>query len=48
MDEYSEPDPEFTCDASFKDLGIQKDMIVDYLLDHGVLPSDFHKKVYAN
>ena len=39
---YSEPDPNFVCRASFKDLDICKEQIVDRLLNKGILPHNFH------
>ena len=42
VDKYSEPDPNFICKTSFKDLGIEKEQIVNKLVEKGVLPTDFH------
>lgn len=42
IDNYSEPDPNFMCKTSFKELGIEKKEIVSKLVEKGVLPPDFH------
>lgn len=41
IDMYSEPDPKFVSKSSFKELGLDKEMVVDTLLKEKVLPSNF-------
>ena len=38
---YSKPDPKFTSKLNFKDLGINKEDIIDRLIQKKVLPTDF-------
>jgi hypothetical protein len=40
--EHTEPDPKFVNKISFKDLGITKDMIVEKLIQVGILPPNFY------
>ena len=42
VDNFSEPDKKFRCDGSWKDYGIDKEMVIDRLVDKRVLPHNFH------
>jgi hypothetical protein len=37
-----EPDPSFTCRLSFKDLGLNKELIIEKFLESKILPSNFY------
>ena len=39
---YNEPDPDFTCSISFKELGIGKEDVINKLLETGLLPKNFY------
>jgi len=41
----TEPDPKFVNKISFKDLGITKDMIIQRLVQQGILPPNFYSIV---
>lgn len=45
---FTEPDPNFTCTLSFKELGITKDQVVQRLLDVGILPYNFRELTYES
>lgn len=42
IDMYSNPDPNFISKNSFKELGLDKEMVIDALLKDKVLPRDFN------
>jgi hypothetical protein len=39
---YSEPDENFVCNMTFKELGITKTNVVNHFLKTGLLPNNFH------
>lgn len=45
---YSEPDPTYICNMSFKDLGITKFDVIERMVGEGLLPYNFRKLKEAN
>ena len=42
MATYNEPDPNFLCAVSFRELGINKEDVINKLLQNGLLPKNFY------